>query len=98
MVESFTINRIPHEIRVSQREALHFRNASPLIFAHATDRRSRLALTGGNGEQLSPVPGLCRHPTTLIERFGLKYTSIENVRVEFFRETSLPPQALREIL
>lgn len=55
MVESFTINRIPHQIRASQREALHLRNASLLIFAHATDRPFRIAFTVGTGELLSPV-------------------------------------------
>jgi hypothetical protein len=42
MVESFTINRIPHEIRASRRKALHFRNASLLIFAYATDGQPAL--------------------------------------------------------
>jgi hypothetical protein len=47
MVESFTINRIPHEIRASQRKALHFRNASARIFAYASDRASGAALLSG---------------------------------------------------
>lgn len=76
MVESFTINRIPYEIRASQRKALHFRNASPLMFAYTTDCPSGVVPTADNGELLSPVPGLCRHPRTLIERFGLLSTAL----------------------